>query len=57
MQMMLHAGVGSLTNVHDWWDKIVSLGPAYGYHANAIKTKEKTFQLFQNTNTYKLSAL
>ena len=28
------AGVGSLTNVRDWWDKIVSLGPAYGYHAS-----------------------
>ncbi|KAL5479245.1 hypothetical protein EMCRGX_G022742 [Ephydatia muelleri] len=26
---------GKLTNLRTWWDKLVSLGPAYGYHVNA----------------------
>ena len=29
---------GKMTNLRTWWDKLVSLGPAYGYHANASKT-------------------
>ena len=29
---------GKITNLRTWWDKLVSLGPAYGYHVNASKT-------------------
>ena len=29
---------GKLTQLREWWDKIVSLGPAYGYYANPSKT-------------------
>ena len=29
---------GKITNLCTWWDKLVSLGPAYGYHVNASKT-------------------
>ena len=29
---------GSVCNLRAWWDDPVSMGPAYGYHANAIKT-------------------
>jgi hypothetical protein len=30
---------GKLTALHEWWDKILSDGPAYGYYANPGKTK------------------
>ncbi|KAL5491969.1 hypothetical protein EMCRGX_G017350 [Ephydatia muelleri] len=28
---------GKITNLRTWWDKLVSLGLAYGYHVNASK--------------------
>ena len=27
--------IGKITNLRTWWDKLVSLGPAYVYHVNA----------------------
>ncbi len=32
------SGVGKLADLRSWWDKISTLGPGYGYHANASKT-------------------
>ena len=32
------SAAGSLPSVRAWWDHIQSLGPAFGYHANACKT-------------------
>ncbi len=29
---------GSLKHLKEWWDRIVALGPHYGYHPNATKT-------------------
>ena len=29
---------GASCNLRAWWDKVLALGPAYGYHANALKT-------------------
>ena len=29
---------GSLKHLRAWWDELLSLGPAYGYNANALKT-------------------
>ncbi len=29
---------GRLQDLGTWWDKLTSLGPAYGYHTNATKT-------------------
>ena len=29
---------GCLPALRDWWDKLVTLGPTYGYHVNATKT-------------------
>ena len=29
---------GTLIQLHEWWDKVVSLGPYYGYFANPMKT-------------------
>ena len=29
---------GRIANLRSWWDKLVSIGPAYGYHVNASKT-------------------
>ncbi len=29
---------GSISNLRDWWDKLVSIGPSYGCHPNASKT-------------------
>ena len=29
---------GKLTQLREWWDKIVSLGPTFGYFANPLKT-------------------
>ena len=28
---------GSLKHLRAWWDELLSLGPAYGYNANALK--------------------
>ena len=36
---------GCLHDLRAWWDKLVSVGPAYGYHANATKTWLITKQL------------
>ena len=40
-------GVGKLVDLRTWWDRINSLGPAYGYFPNAMKsrlvTKEKHY--------------
>lgn len=32
------AGVGKLLHLKRWWDEINTVGPGYGYHANAFKT-------------------
>ena len=29
---------GRLTQVREWWDAIISLGPSYGYIVNLSKT-------------------
>ena len=29
---------GNLTNLKEWWEQIVRLGPDYGYYPNALKT-------------------
>ena len=49
---------GSINHLRNWWDKIVSEGPKYGYHANASKswliTKKsfftKAIDAFENTS-------
>ena len=44
---------GSLSHIRSWWDKLVSIGPSYGYHANPSKTwlvtKEVHFSNAVNT--------
>ena len=48
---------GKLYQLRKWWDKIVSLGPKYGYFANPEKTwlivkpehQQSTEQLFRDT--------
>ena len=30
--------VGTVAHLREWWDQIVTQGPAYGYHANSSKT-------------------
>ena len=32
------AAVGKISSLHEWWNKLSSLGPSYGYFANASKT-------------------
>ena len=32
------SATGGLSNLRAWWDELLSLGPAYGYHPNAQKT-------------------
>jgi len=32
------SAVGNLTHLRGWWDGLLSRGPAFGYHANALKT-------------------
>ena len=52
------SAAGSLPSIRMWWDRITSLGPAYGYHANACKmwliAKEqhlsKAKELFNDTD-------
>ena len=29
---------GSLNDLRGWWSRLVTLGPAYGYFVNAVKT-------------------
>ncbi len=30
---------GTLPTLQNWWDNLTSVGPAFGYHANATKTR------------------
>ena len=32
------SSAGSLTSLREWWGKLVTSGPAFGYHANASKS-------------------
>ncbi len=32
------SAAGSLSSLRNWWGNLTSIGPAFGYHANAIKT-------------------
>ena len=32
------AAVGKISSLHEWWNKLSSLGPSYGYFTNASKT-------------------
>ena len=49
---------GSLVSIRSWWDQLSTVGPAFGYHANAAKTwlvtKEKYIErareVFHDTN-------
>ena len=49
---------GSIASVHAWWDQLSSVGPAFGYNANPVKswllTKEqhldKAKEIFQGTS-------
>ena len=40
---------GSLKHLRAWWDELLSLGPAYGYNANALKTWLITKQQYLQT--------
>ena len=41
------SATGSLVSIRSWWDQLSTVGPAFGYHANAPKTwlvtKEQCF--------------
>ena len=45
---------GSLSHLRSWWDKLVSIGPSYGYHANPSKTwlVTKEVHLSNAVNTF-----
>ena len=32
------SATGGLASVRSWWDKLSTIGPAFGYYANASKT-------------------
>ena len=42
------SATGSLVSIRSWWDQLSTVGPAFGYHANAPKTwlvtKEQCFE-------------
>ena len=38
MQMMHAASCGQIKNIRSWWDKLVQIGPDYGYFPNPAKT-------------------
>ena len=48
---------GSLSGLKNWWDKLIDIGPAYGYFPNPLKTRllvkeehlEKAEEVFMNT--------
>ena len=50
----------SLKNLRTWWDKLVTVGPSYGYFVNAVKswliTKKEThtraFDIFKDTQIH-----
>ena len=52
------SATGSLTSLHTWWDVLASVGPGYGYFANASNTwlvtkerlTERMRELFADTN-------
>lgn len=33
------AGMGQIDQTHLWWDKLVKLGPGFGYYTNSSKTR------------------
>ena len=45
---------GSLSHLRSWWDRLVSIGPSYGYHANPSKTwlVTKEVHLSNAVNTF-----
>ena len=53
-------GPGSCEKLRHWWDEIVRLGPAYGYHPNSSKTylivkeehESKAKELFADTDVH-----
>ena len=53
-------GAGSCEKLRHWWDEIVHLGPAYGYHPNSSKTylivkeehESKAKELFADTDVH-----
>ena len=53
-------GAGSCEKLRHWWDEIVRLGPAYGYHPNSSKTylivkeehENKAKELFADTDVH-----
>ena len=53
-------GAGSCEKLRHWWDEIVRLGPAYGYHPNSSKTylivkeehESKAKELFADTDVH-----
>ena len=52
------SATGSLTSIRSWWDELASVGPGYGYFANASKTwlvtkeshVERARELFADTD-------
>ena len=52
------SATGSLTSLRTWWDELASVGPGYGYFANATKTwlitkeglAERARELFTDTD-------
>ena len=48
---------GSLNGLHEWWSRLQSLGPSYGYFLNACKTwlivkpeyLDLALEIFKNT--------
>jgi hypothetical protein len=53
-------GAGSCEKLRQWWDEIMRLGPAYGYHPNSSKTylivkeehESKAKELFADTDVH-----
>ena len=51
-------GLGKLQQLREWWNRVSTIGPKYGYYANAKKTvlvvkavhAEKAKQLFEGTD-------
>ena len=47
------AAGGKIQNLHGWWEKLLRMGPGYGYHANAMKTwllvKEEAYEEAKKT--------
>ena len=51
------AAIGSILSIKEWWDKLLTRGPPFGYHVNAAKSwlvvkegaKQVACDLFQNS--------